>query len=67
MVLAFIYNFIFNTVVKPGGETLLVFHSEKVKKTQRIYLRSHSIAETLHLPVGMHCLFVRYLEKLKKT
>lgn len=31
MVLAFIYNFIFNTVVKPVGETLLVFHSEKVK------------------------------------
>lgn len=77
VLLVFLYNFIFNTVISTvnpegmtavvllwGGGCLFFTLSEKVE-TQGTRCRSHSIAETLHLPVGMGSL--THLDMLKKT
>lgn len=77
VLLAFLYNFIFNTItsiVKPegvpavvllwGGGCLFFTLSEKVE-TRATCCRSHSIAEALHLRVGMGGLYVIYIAMSK--
>lgn len=79
MLLAFHYNFVFNvtfSIVRPkrmtavvllwGGGCLFSALSEQVV-TRATCCRNASIAETVHLLVGMGSLFVIYLELLKNT